>query len=196
LTAFQVWPGSKELRQNESTFHRRERVLLRVPTIKDRAEFIALNRGSKHANRGLITMPTTNEQFAAFLKRSKTESSICFFICLVADGSIIGAASLSQIFRGGFQNAYLGYYVASPYAGHSYMTEALQLMLRYAFKNLKLHRLEANIQPSNTASIALVKRAGFVLEGYSERYLKVCGRWRDHERWAITAEGWKSQTAR
>jgi ribosomal-protein-alanine N-acetyltransferase len=170
-----------------------KRVLLRAPTIKDRAEFIALNRGSKHANRGLISMPTTEQQFAAFLKRSNTESSICFFICLVTDGSIIGAASLSQIFHGGFQNAYLGYYVASPYAGHGYMTEALQLMLCYAFKTLKLHRLEANIQPGNAASTALVKRAGFVLEGYSERYLKVCGRWRDHERWAITMENWKSE---
>ena len=73
-----------------------------------------------------------------------------------------------------------------------YMTEALQLALHYAFKSLRLHRLEANIQPSNAASIALVKRAGFVLEGYSERYLKVCGRWRDHERWAITAERWRA----
>lgn len=170
-----------------------KRVLLRTPTTKDRAEFIALNRASKHANRGLISMPTTQEQFAAFLKRSNTESSVCFFICLVADGSIIGGASLSQIFRGGFQNAYLGYYVAAPYAGHGYMTEALELMLSYAFNNLKLHRLEANIQPGNAASIALIKRAGFVLEGYSERYLKVCGRWRDHERWAITAEGWRAR---
>jgi ribosomal-protein-alanine N-acetyltransferase len=181
-----------ELLEMKASSKASKRVLLRAPTLRDRAEFIALNRASKHANRGLISMPTTQEQFAAFLKRSNTESSVCFFICLIADGSIIGVASLSQIFRGGFQNAYLGYYVASPYAGHGYMTEALQLMLSYAFNNLKLHRLEANIQPGNVASIALVKRAGFVLEGYSERYLKVCGRWRDHERWAITAERWQA----
>ena len=73
------------------------------------------------------------------------------------------------------------------------MTEALKLVLRYAFKDLKLHRLEANIQPGNMASVALVKRAGFVREGYSRRYLKICGRWRDHERWAILAEDWKSK---
>jgi ribosomal-protein-alanine N-acetyltransferase len=169
------------------------KVTLRLPSSKDHREFIALNRASKQANRGLISMPTNEQQFAAFRKRSNTESSICFFICLVKNGSIIGAASLSQIFRGGFQNAYLGYYVASPYTGHGYMTEALELMLRYAFKNLKLHRLEANVQPGNAASIALVKRAGFVLEGYSERYLKVCGRWRDHERWAITSEVWRAR---
>lgn len=76
------------------------------------------------------------------------------------------------------------------------MTEALQLVLEFAFKQLKLHRLEANIQPSNAASIALVKRAGFIREGYSERYLKICGRWRDHERWAILAEAWKSKSGK
>jgi GNAT acetyltransferase-like protein len=72
------------------------------------------------------------------------------------------------------------------------MTEALQLMLRYAFKKIKLHRLEANIQPGNVASISLVRRAGFRREGYSPRYLKICGRWRDHERWAIAVEDWRS----
>jgi len=72
------------------------------------------------------------------------------------------------------------------------MTEALQLVLRHAFTKLELHRLEANIQPGNTASIALAKRCGFELEGYSPRYLKVGGRWRDHERWAIRAETWRA----
>jgi len=71
------------------------------------------------------------------------------------------------------------------------MTEAIALMLRHAFVDLKLHRLEANIQPGNVPSIALVKRGGFVKEGYSRRYLKICGRWRDHERWAILVEDWR-----
>jgi len=76
------------------------------------------------------------------------------------------------------------------------MTEAIQLMLQYAFTQLKLHRLEANIQPDNAASLALIKRACFVREGYSRRYLKICGRWRDHERWAILAEDWKAAAKR
>ena len=62
------------------------------------------------------------------------------------------------------------------------MTEALTLVLREAFGTQKLHRLEANIQPGNAPSIALVKRLGFELEGMSPRYLKIGGRWRDHER--------------
>jgi len=167
-------------------------VLLRAPTSKDRAEFIGLNRASKRFHRGLVSPPITPVQFAAFLDRSNTETSICLFICLVTDGSIIGAITLSQIFRGGFQSGYLGYYVGARHANHGYMTEALELLLSYAFRTLKLHRLEANIQPGNIASIALVKRAGFRLEGYSKRYLKICGRWRDHERWAILVEDWKN----
>jgi ribosomal-protein-alanine N-acetyltransferase len=76
------------------------------------------------------------------------------------------------------------------------MTETLRVFLSYIFKELKLHRIEANIQPGNAASIALVKRAGFKLEGYSPRYLKISGRWRDHERWAILAEDWRKTSKR
>lgn len=172
------------------------KVILRSPTNKDRAEFVTLNGASTRFHRGLVSPPKTPEQFATFLQKSGREDSVCFLICLVAGGAIIGAINLSQIFRGGFQNAYLGYYVGEQYAGQGYMTEALQLALRYAFEHLKLHRLEANIQPGNLASISLVKRAGFIREGYSRRYLKVGGRWRDHERWAIIAEDWKSDLRR
>lgn len=107
-----------------------------------------------------------------------------------SDGAILGAVELSQIARGGFQSAYLGYYLGAPFVGQGYMTEALALAVRHAFRDLKLHRVEANIQPTNRESIRLVKRLGFRREGYSRRYLKVSGRWRDHERWALLAEDW------
>jgi ribosomal-protein-alanine N-acetyltransferase len=76
------------------------------------------------------------------------------------------------------------------------MREGLELVLARAFTELRLHRLEANIQPGNHASIALVRGAGFVREGYSERYLKIGGRWRDHERWALRVEQWRARRAR
>ncbi|MBC8106827.1 MAG: GNAT family N-acetyltransferase [Anaerolineae bacterium] len=75
------------------------------------------------------------------------------------------------------------------------MTEAMELLLRHAFTKMKLHRLEANIQPDNSASIALVQRCGFRMEGRSPRYLKIAGRWRDHGRWAITIEDWRGRLA-
>jgi ribosomal-protein-alanine N-acetyltransferase len=103
---------------------------------------------------------------------------------------LLGAINLSEIVRGKFQSCYLGYYIGPAYTGQGYMTEALQLMLATAYRRLRLHRVEANIQPNNAASIRLVKRAGFRREGYSPRYLKIGGRWRDHERWALLAENW------
>ena len=82
----------------------------------------------------------------------------------------------------------LGYYALAPHAGKGLMSAGLELVLTRAFGELALHRLEANIQPKNRRSIELVRRAGFRCEGLSPRYLKIAGRWRDHERWAITVE--------
>jgi ribosomal-protein-alanine N-acetyltransferase len=170
-----------------------EKVFLRHPMMRDLEELITLNRASTRLHRVLVAPPTQPEQFHAFLKRSRRIDCECFLICRREDRKIVGTINLSQIFRGGFQNAYLGYYIGERYAACGYMTEALRLMLRYAFLELKLHRLEANIQPENVASIALVRRAGFGREGYSRRYLKICGRWRDHERWALIAEDWRAK---
>lgn len=167
-------------------------VYLRKPTRADANEFIALNRASARLHRGLVSPPVTPAQFASFLKRTRQADSTCFFICRVTDQKIVGAINLSQIFFGAFRSAYLGYYIGAPFARQGYMTEGLQQMLAYAFNDLKLHRLEASVQPQNLSSLALVKRAGFVREGYSRRYLKIAGRWRDHERWAILREDWQA----
>lgn len=169
-----------------------EQVFLRAPTEGDSEELVALNRASARLHRGLVSPPVGPEQFEAFLDRCRRDDAACFLVCRVEDGRVAGAISLTQIARGNFQSAYMGYYTGGPYAGRGYMTEAVGLALRYAFETLRLHRVEANIQPGNLASIALVKRAGFVKEGYSRRYLKIGGRWRDHERWAVLAEDWRA----
>ncbi len=181
---------------NEKTIIKGKRVVLRLPVESDGAEFLVVNSRSAKFNRGLASPPTTMKQFEAFVNRNSKPDGACFLICRAQDGAVMGSIALSQIFHGGFRSAYVGYQIGEEFSRQGYMTEALQLMLRYAFVKLKLHRLEANIQPENTPSIALVKRAGFVKEGYSRRYLKVSGRWRDHERWAILVEDWRKQNHR
>lgn len=181
---------------NEKTIIKGKRVVLRLPIQSDSAEFLAVNRRSAKFNRGLASPPTTMKQFEAFVNRNAKPDGACFLICRAQDGAVMGSIALSQIFHGGFRSAYVGYQIGEEFSRQGYMTEALQLMLRYAFVKLKLHRLEANIQPENAPSIALVKRAGFVKEGYSRRYLKISGRWRDHERWAILVEDWRKQKPR
>jgi len=167
------------------------RIYLRPPRESDREAFLALNRASIHFHRGLVPAPLKAAEFSAYLERSQQCSHCCFLICRKADEALLGAINLGHIIRGNFQSAFVGYYVGAPFARQGYMADAMQLMLRYAFKTLKLHRLEANIQRRNTASIALARQAGFRREGLSPRYLKIFGRWRDHERWALRAEDWR-----
>ena len=110
-----------------------------------------------------------------------------FLVCDYSSGKIVGVVNLTNIVLGLFRSGYLGYYVFAGFENQGFMHRGLRAVVRHAFAKLKLHRLEANIQPTNVASIALVKRCGFHQEGYSPRYLKIAGRWRDHERWAILA---------
>ncbi|TMF09455.1 MAG: GNAT family N-acetyltransferase [Chloroflexi bacterium] len=163
---------------------------LRQPTNRDGAKIVAANRLSRALHRGWVLPPTDAAAFARWMKRCRQPNVKCFLVCGRADGAILGALILSEIVRGVFQSAYLGYYAQQPYAGKGYMTEAMRLVLRHAFTTMRLHRVEANVQPENAASIAVVKRSGFRLEGFSPRYLKVAGRWRDHQRWAMTIDDW------
>jgi ribosomal-protein-alanine N-acetyltransferase len=159
--------------------------------VADQDEFIAAMRASRSVHRPWLYMPETPERYVAYLSRVHDPRFEPFLACRSEDGAIVGFLNLSEIVRGGFKNAYLGYGGVAAFAGQGYMTEAMGLLLRTAFTELGLHRLEANIQPGNERSIALAKRCGFELEGFSPRYLKIGGRWRDHERWAIRAETWR-----
>lgn len=168
-------------------------VFLRAPLRSDRDEFISLMRASRSFHRPWATAPTDDDRFNAYLADASRSDFEAMLVCRREDIAIVGFFNLSQIERRSMQSAYLGYAVGKPFAGRGYMREGLQLVLRYAFLTLKLHRIEANIQPGNRASIALAHGAGFQREGFSPRYLKIGGRWRDHERWAILAEDWRAR---
>ena len=168
------------------------RVFLRPPASSDRAEFISVMKASRSFHRPWATAPTDDERFSAYLADSQRPDFEAILLCRHHDQAILGFFNLSQIVRRSLQSAYLGYAVGKPYAGQGYMRDGIQLVLRYAFGELKLHRIEANIQPGNHASIALARGAGFRREGFSPRYLKIAGRWRDHERWAMLADDWRT----
>jgi ribosomal-protein-alanine N-acetyltransferase len=167
------------------------RVKLIEPRRGDRAAWCELVRASRRFFVGRVGTAASASAFAVLLARAGEPAGVYRFIWRRTDGVLLGAINLSEIVRGKFQSGYLGYYIGAGYSGQGYMTDALQLMLAIAFRRLRLHRVEANIQPNNGASIRLVNRAGFHREGYSPRYLKIAGRWRDHERWALLAEDWR-----
>ena len=169
-----------------------DRVFLRTPTAGDAAEFTSLMRRSRRLHHPWLQAPTTAAAYAAYLARGRQRSRKLLLVCMLADGAIAGVINLNEIVRGRLQSAYLGYAAGVPFAGQGYMTEGLGLALGHAFTRMGLHRLEANIQPENRASIALARRLGFRLEGFSPRYLKLGGRWRDHQRWAIVREEWRA----
>jgi len=167
------------------------RVVLEPPRPADEAALLEMNRASLEFHRGRAFTPTTHEHYARYLAACRQPNFLGLLVKRRADGAVVGAVELSQIVLGVFRSAYLGYYLGAAYAGQGLMTEAIALTLNHAFTTMGLHRVEANIQPDNAASLALVAKLGFVREGYSRRYLKIRGRWRDHERWAILAEDWR-----
>lgn len=110
---------------------------------------------------------------------------------LRATNAIVGVVHIENISSGATRSANLGYYGFTPHTRQGLIREGLRLAMRFAFRDLKLHRLEANVQPANRRSIDLIRGLGFMREGYSPKFMKVAGRWRDHERWAILAERWR-----
>ena len=163
-------------------------VRLRVLARDDRQEFLRLARESHRLHRPWTYPPERADQFDELYGRSRREDFVCLLACRTDTGEITGVFTVSQIVRGAFQSAYLGYYAHERHAGQGLMREALEQVLDHAFGPLGLHRIEANIQPGNAPSIALARGAGFRLEGFSPRYLLIGGQWRDHERYAITAD--------
>jgi ribosomal-protein-alanine N-acetyltransferase len=167
------------------------RVELHSLSEADRDEVVDAMVCSRSFHHPWIAAPTTPAEFDEMLERAEDDTFVALLIRVREDRRVAGMFNISQIFRRSFQSAYLGYCAVAGMEGRGYMTEGMGLVLDHAFGELGLHRLEANIQPGNTASIALVRRCGFVREGFSEKYLKIDGEWRDHERWAIRAELWE-----
>lgn len=173
-----------------------KRAFIRRVTRHDETEFIALMRESQELHEPWISPPTNPVLFKYYLNRIGKDDHEGFAICRSEDEKIVGVINVNSIVRGSFQSASLGYYVGADFQGQGYMQEGLEALITYAFNTMGLHRLEANIQPENRRSQALVERCGFVKEGYSKDFLYINGAWRDHERWCIVhgREGLRAQS--
>jgi ribosomal-protein-alanine N-acetyltransferase len=180
------------------------RILLRHPASNDRDELTGLLSSSRDH---LIPWWSTSERFDdegfdpdnifdRLLATSKLDSSLRFLICVKPLGAITGAISVNNIARGAFDSCCLGYWLGAPYIKRGFATEAMALALRFIFREMKLHRCEANIMPHNEPSMALAKRMHFRNEGLGLRYIRINYRWEDHVRWAMTVEDYDDLCAR
>ena len=112
---------------------------------------------------------------------------------IFVDEELAGEINLNAIQRGPFQNAYVGYWIDQAKAGRSYVPEAVVVLARFAFEELRLHRLQIAIIPRNARSHRVMEKVDFRQEGVAVRYLEINGEWEDHVRYAITAEEWSQR---
>jgi len=165
------------------------RVRLEEPSLRRCSDFLEAVRRSRRLHGRWVAAPASRAEFVSYVARTRRPSQLGWFV-VAPSGELAGVINASEIVGGNFHSAYLGYYALAPHHRRGVMTEGLRLAVQEAFDVHGLHRLEANIQPDNLASRRLARRLGFRREGFSPRYLRIAGRWRDHERWAITREEW------
>jgi [ribosomal protein S5]-alanine N-acetyltransferase len=139
--------------------------------------------------------PTTPEDKASFIARCaarerERQLGTGYGFGIFLEGRLAGEITLSSIQRGPFQNAFVGYWVDQDLAGNGLAPEATVVVLRFAFEELALHRIEVAIVPRNGASRRVVEKLDLREEGIAQRYLEIDGRWEDHVRYAMTSEEW------
>ena len=159
-------------------------ITFRSVTSKDRRELLALAASSRALHAPWIAPPMTPHMFKIYLRRTQRDDHEGYVICRRDSDEIVGVINVNNVVKGSFLSASLGYYAAQAHAGQGFMRAGLMQVKEHLFSEVGLHRIEANIQPGNEASIALVRSCGFELEGLSRAFLFINGAWRDHQRWA------------
>ena len=145
----------------EASKQQQARAYLRPVQASDRVEFLQLMRISRHLHQPWISPPLTDLSFQHYLARIAAEDHEGLLVCQRQDDRIAGVININNLVRGSFLSASLGYYAGAPYTGKGLMREGLELVKQFAFHDLGIHRLEANIQPDNQRPIALVQLCGF-----------------------------------
>lgn len=160
-------------------------VYLRTPAPNDRDEFLGEMLRSRQLHHPWIQPPLTEAGYRNYLARMARDDHAGFLICRRDDHAIAGVINVNHIVHGAFLSASIGYYAVADQGGRGFMAQGLLQVIDVAFHLMGLHRIEANIQPGNARSVALVRGLGFRREGFSPAYLFIDGAWRDHERWAL-----------
>jgi ribosomal-protein-alanine N-acetyltransferase len=170
-----------------------EGVYLRAPELRDYQEWADL----REASRAFLTPweptwaadETSRSSFRYKLRRyaedARDDKAYALFVWREDDDALVGGVTLSNVRRGVAQTASLGYWAGVGFAGKGYTTAAVRAVVRYAFEDLELHRIEAACQPDNAPSIRVLNKAGFTQEGRARAYLKIAGQWRDHLLWGV-----------
>jgi [ribosomal protein S5]-alanine N-acetyltransferase len=180
-----------------------ERVMLRPPERGDWQEWSELRGESRR-----FLTPWEPSWSADSLSRSafrrrltqygvdwRADQGYSFFLFRIEDGALVGGIGLSNVRRGVAETGSLGYWTGERYARQGYMAAGLKLTLEFAFRRLKLHRVEAACLPHNAPSRGLLLKSGFREEGYAREYLCIDGRWQDHVLFAILRDDWADESA-
>ena len=169
------------------------RIRLERPSAGRERDYLHAALRSRALHRGYVVPSSTPHEYRAYLRATRRANQESFFVIDAESGELAGVININDIVRHAELSGRLGYYAFVPHAGNGLMFEALALVISRAFRELGLHRLEANIQPGNRRSIELVAGLGFKREGKARGFLKIGNRWRDHERWALLKEEWRSR---
>lgn len=169
------------------------RVRLERPSARRERDYLNGALRSRALHRGYVVAASKAREYHAYLRATRRANQESFFVVDEESGELTGVININNIVRHASLSGQLGYYAFAPHAGNGLMREGLALVIACAFRELGLHRLEANIQPGNRRSIALVEGLGFRREGRARRFLKIGNRWRDHDRWALLKEDWLSR---
>ena len=140
--------------------------IIRELNLEDKEAFLKAMQHSQSLHHPWVTPPLTSHEFDDYWQRFQQPNQKSYLACDDL-GQIVGVFNISEMVRGAFQNAFIGFYGVKDYSGKGFMNAGLKLVQKKVFEELALHRLEANIQPENTRSIQLVKNNGFRYEGFS-----------------------------
>lgn len=168
-------------------------IYIRLLTVEDAEAMVSLQLENRvffsqfamERNDDFYTLENQQKRIQMLVENAKQDLDYYFGIFTTNDDELIGTVNLFAVMRGSIQSAWLGYFLDEKHNGKGYTTEAVRLIVKYAFDELKLHRVEAGVMPHNIGSISVLEKAGFEKEGLARKNVKINGKWEDHQQMAI-----------